>query len=302
MDVEASIKEIDYPQFPSVSDLSISPPENLISIREFLGLRECEIHQHIALRNSQIGRVAASSQVLLNDLAILANIKACISTLESGDLKDKLVAYHRSKKDFLPTRLWHAILAGDEYRRFWFPKKIDLDYPDLLPSQSIEGSLTSLASFIETVIAQDFSITFALEEQLGNLRFGDAGQLLFELMYIQSHLEAADTMIDERLKNKLCLSTVPTPKARHFANVVTLFFIQKVQPRSVELIRRLNTLQPHIQTLEASLEAYQHEDFTDWQRQRTERLSKAVQAVKAHAVKLNLLYQQCGLSPGSSEE
>lgn len=301
LDVDLSISELEYPMFPPTSVLQISPPENVISIREFLGVRECEIHQHIALRNSQIGRVASSSQVLLNDLAILATIEPCITSLEPGDLRDKLVAYHHSKEEFLPTRLWHAVLAGDEYRRFWFPRKIDLNYPELLPTQNIEGSLTSLTSFIDTAIAQDFTTVHKLEEDLGNLRFGDAGQVLYELMYIQSHLEAADKIVDERLQNKLCASNTPTPKAHHFANVVTLFFIKEVQPRTVDLIRRLNVLLPLIDALEAPLRAHQNENYTKWQSQRTERIAQAVDATKNHSIKLNMLYKQCGLLPGSSQ-
>ena len=49
-------------KFPDQRSLEVSAPQNSISIKSFLGLRQCELHQVLAERNSQLGRVAKFSQ------------------------------------------------------------------------------------------------------------------------------------------------------------------------------------------------------------------------------------------------
>lgn len=61
-------------EFPQPRDLRQDSPNNTLSIREFLSLRQCELHTVIAHRNSLIGKVALPSQLLFNDLQILQNI------------------------------------------------------------------------------------------------------------------------------------------------------------------------------------------------------------------------------------
>lgn len=312
LDTQIQADPIAYPVFPTVRDLQIPVQEYSISIREFLSLRGCKLHDSIAQRNTQLGKVASSSQLLLNDLEIIDTAPKCINskggakTKEklSGELKDKLIVYFGAKKAFLPKRFWHAVLASSEYREFWRQSNFDSAVPFVASGESVKTSITRLKTYSEHLALQPNLIeSKTLEESLAALRFGDGGRLLSELLIQLSYLSAADKAIKQKLAlsnkgKKLCLSAKPNTKAKYFQNVVNKFFIQKVQSRAVMLNREYNVLMPELLAMEAQLADSATDAFIEWQAARQKIMQNALNSIKTHALNIQKLYQECGLAVG----
>ncbi len=291
-----------YPNFTTPKLDTVYSQKNRISIREFLGLRQCKLHTVIAQRNSQMGKVATASQLLKNDLAILDTGPHCLRVLEESDLKKTLSQYLSAKRQQLPTVLWNALLAQAEYRTLWRQRSHDASYPDTVSSASVVDDLVLLDTFVRRVLSGDYKVSEAqfshIELALGRIRHGDAGQLLSELLQLQSALQIANTVVESRLTQKLCLQATPTPKAKHVQNVVNKFFITNVQARAVKLQQRHQALMPAIHSLEGLLLKYANTDYQQWVSQRNQLLKSGLRAAQQHANKLQALYKQCGLTVG----
>ncbi len=289
--------------FPDQKSLDLSEPQHSLSIREFLGLRNCRLHTVIAQRNSQLGKVSTSSQRLKSDLDILATGPDCVSKVDDPALSAKLTEYLRSKRRQLPYRLWHALLTQSEYRQLWRATNHAPDYPQKLSSNTLIDDIVELANFTNRTLDGDFQISNAefrnIELALGRLRFGDAGQLVTELTMLNHFLTHANSLVEQRLLRKLCVSQTPNTQARYLQNVVNKFFIQGVQTKAVSLQRRFEQIMPVIDRLERRLAPYATPSFNTWLGQRNQIMTDGLAATKRHAVKLQALYIQCGINTGT---
>ena len=97
-----------YPRFPEKRILKLQTQTNTISIKSFLGMRDCKLHLVLAERNSLLGRVATPSQRLFNDLKILHTGPECIVKIEDEKLKNQLKTYLLNKRQDLFPSLAHA--------------------------------------------------------------------------------------------------------------------------------------------------------------------------------------------------
>lgn len=303
LEVSRPALEVAHTDFPRLRDLDYKQKTNSISIKSFLGLRECRLHIVLAERNSQLGRVAGASQRLFNDLKILDSGPDCLATIENGELKAKLSTYLEEKRQSIPQILAHALLAQPEYKTLWQAKAELKNYPNFLPSNSIINDLIILDRFAAKILDDHYQFTKAetsnIELALGRLRFGDAGHLLRELEKLTAILNAANTMIGERLTKKLCANTNPTPNSKYFQNVVGLYFIEKLQPRLVLLTQRFRQLMPTIEQFENRLSVYADDTLLAWIEQRNQALETALSAPRQHAIQIQALFNQCGISSGN---
>ena len=303
LEVERPELDLIHLRFPPLRDLAFEQKKNSISIKSFLGLRECRLHTVIAERNSQLGRLASASQKLFNDLKILESGPECLTKLENGEFKTTLSTYLDQKRNSLPKVLAHALLAQPEYKTLWQAKSNLENYPKYLPSNSVVNDLAMLDLFANQILKGDYKLTDSelddIELALGRLRFGDAGHLLQELEKLNSVLEAANGMIKQKLSKKLCANTKPTPNSKYFQNVVGLYFIEKIQPRLVLLSQRFQQLMPTLKRFEKTLSAYSQTKFINWIEQRNERFEKALNAPREHAILIQALFDQCGIQNGN---
>jgi len=291
------------PKFPDARDLKRVPPDQSISIREFLSLRNCKLHTVLAHRNSLIGKVAQSSQLLFNDLDILATGPQCLSRLTDKTLANKLAMLLQQKQDNIGHSLWKAVLAEQENRSFWSSAKQPADYPSQLPNQTV-SSLAALNTFIDSVLSGHYAFNQSdynkIEKHLGELRFGDGGMLLLHYFKLNNSLAHANALIQNRLDRPLCLAPAPTPKARQFQNVISEVFIKKFQRQAVLLNQREAQLIPSYWQLEQKLIKYAPPVYQDWAHRRDQLIAQAKSATKRHAQAIQTLYQQCGLTAGQS--
>lgn len=294
------------PKFPPTAQLELwQNKADALSIREFLSLRQCKLHQALAERNSQLGKVAPSSQLLFNDLDILNYGKPCLEKTQDKRLADKLTSYLENKEAILLHRAWHALLTQEEQRQFWRLQTAHNNYPDTLNADTVEP-LTALARFVSSISNGerrfDQSDYESIEQQLGALRFGDGGQLLNEFFVLQYQLAQANRLVLQRLTSPLCLNDHTTPQAKHLQSVVNKFFIQEVQALSVKLEQRYQQLMPHYLDFEQPLLPHANDHYKQWQKQRDKVFSDGRNAAKKHVELLQKLYQQCGLVAGNQAQ
>lgn len=293
-----------FAHFPKPRDLQFKTQRGDLSIREFLSLRECKLHTTVAHRNSLIGKVASESQLLFSDLRILQQGPECVEQLGKLALAKKLQVFLDVKKRQINTHLWSALLAQNEHREFWRSKNYDRDYPK---NNSLETkkSLGSLTAFVNRVLAGHYDFTDAeyksIEQHLGQLRFGDGGQLLSQYLVQINTLQLANTIIQSRLKRPLCFQQKANTKAHYFDNVVRTYFITKVQSRAVKLNQRAEVLLQAHKQLETPLLQYAKANYQAWAKQRDSLFRQGKAATNLHVQLIQQLYKQCNLMPGNSK-
>ncbi len=300
-DADRSLSTGLHVSFPDQKKLEISPPVFELSIKEFLGMRQCRLHTIVAQRNSQLGKVATDSQRLFNDLEILSLGPTCIEKLGDSTLANKLSSFIAKKEAYLNTAAWQAILASQEHRSFWHDKRLSKDYPNDL-ALKLTKELLVLSGFLAAIQNGERHFTkqdqSEIERALGQLRLGDGGHLLAEFVKLSGSLERANSVIQKRLDSPLCHRQQVSQQAKYFSNVVNQYFIGKVQARSVKLEQRARVLMPLISDIEKHVLAYSTPEYRSWAQARDKQFKIGRAATLKHARLIQELYQQCGLSPG----
>jgi len=295
---DQKLNALDY---PSRRRLYISPPSYELSVREFLSLRQCKLHVTLAHRNSLIGKVSPSSQLLFSDIEVIANGKSCLAKIENDSLRKKLATYIEKKQDQLDVSFWNAIFAGQEMQKFWSHSERLKNYPNTLRKET-RGNLDKLSQFVADTKRQPRALDDAekvlIEQHLGHLRFGDAGQLLIELQQIASDIQSANRLLEQAIDRPFCLQAKPTNQALYFSNVMNRFFIDGIQHHALLLKRRAKQIMPSINQLEEELTDVAPKVFKNWQAQRAKILA-ADQLMVDHALLLEQLFEQCGLKIGT---
>lgn len=290
--------------YPRPRDLSVEQTTTTISVREFLSLRQCEVHSALANKNSLLGKFAKSSQALFLDLAILYAGSECVAQLQANKqltLARRLAQQLEHKEQQLPRLLWRAILGADENAAFWSITASADNYPSESSNRPIVA-IQELSRDAKRILGGDYNLTYEqqakFEKQLQGLRSGDGGVLFRHLTALSSSLQVADSMLAQRLTKPLCLQTAPTPKARYLQNVVERFFIPKVQKSAVLLHQRYRQLMPAYLELEQILVTGAPRAYQNWAKQRQQYFAKGLSASKEHVLLIQKIYQQCGLRVG----
>jgi hypothetical protein len=327
-----SVNQNTYLRPPSRRELILPLSAPKISIREFLALRQCELHLVIAHRNSLMGKVAENSQLFLNDLDILHTGPKCLNILKNDsqqideqaqelnakniekiketeqsvdtELVTKLQTFLSTKKQEIKSAYWNATIASKEYQSFWSIGSLAENYPNELKRNTAED-FDQLIKLVAQFEQDQFELSDqdkkAFENTLGNIRLGDGGQLLLEYEKLQKGLLKANAIIQYRLQSgqHLCLSAQPNSKANNFQNVVLNYFIANVQSFAVQLDKRRLQILPIIESFESVFSEIAPKIFLKWQQQRHNLLKESKQVLTQHALLINELFKQCGLQAGN---
>lgn len=296
LDTSVKVSEIKAPEFPQPRDLQLKLEPSELSIREFLSLRECQLHTTIARRNSLIGKVANQSQLLFSDIRMLAQGPACLDALGDSSLAKKLESFLEKKLSEIDQSLWLGLLAQDEHAKFW---SIGGGQPNLESTIALEA----LSSFAMSVRNGKFDFTDQqfnqIERHLGKLRFANTGLLLLRYTQLLNAMSHANSLVRQRLDKPLCLNGKPTAKAHHLSNVVNKYFINRVQRDAVTLNSLNDAIMSSHKKLEKPLIATSNAPYREWAKQRDDLLELGKSATTTHAKLLQKLYQQCGLEVGT---
>lgn len=298
-----------YPHFPRTRDLSLTFSQSDINLLEFLRLRRCKLRETLAERNSILGRHGDASSRLIFDLRFLNEAPACIDTLNADDdseLAAALTTTQATKQRELPARIFMALLAGAEFQQLWQPPQRQRDYPP----QQADPAVQALrqwqrwqAAWLQGNWQHDGD---ALLNTLGEIRHGRGGELLAFQQTTLDGLRRSTAMIRQRVEGRpLCLNRQPVKEARYFQNVVSQFFITRLQRQASAANRHQLALLRVVRQIEADLatalsargaafpKAYQH-----WQEQRDALLDATKAAQRGHVAAVEALLTQCGLAPG----
>lgn len=285
------------PHPPRAARLRIPLAPGRLAALDFLALRGCELQVTVGKRNSSLGRLAPPSQELLLELEFLRLAPACIEYLrdeERETLASELSAALDSKRRELPSRIYNATLATDEFRSLWQAPQTLGDYPESTSSAPL-SALDAINALASRWLAGDYSAdNREFEMLLSDIARGDAGALLAALNLQKAALEGADSMLRaHRNGGGFCKGTLLSPDLDIFKNVVEKFFIRGIQPWSAALSQRLHGLLPPVRKLETRLSAVLPPAYVEWQLQRDTSLDTANQAPRQHVRQVQQTLEDC---------
>lgn len=296
LETTGQASDIAVSKFPAPRDLKINFEPSELSIREFLSLRECKLHNTIAQRNSLIGKVARPSQLLFNDIRILEQGPDCLNILENATLSKKLNTFLDKKRNEITRSLWYGLLAQNEHTKFW-------SLSDTQLNTGVTTSLDALSLFVTNVQTGRFDFNDQqfndIEQHLGKLRFANGGLLLKRYAQLINTMNRANSAVQQSLAKPLCLSGKPTTKAHYLKTVVNKYFIAKVQREAIELNALSAKLMSSHHKLEQQLLAKANRAYKEWVQQRNKLLKLGKTATTTHAKLLQRLYEQCGIEVGT---
>lgn len=292
--------EVNRPLLPTKRDLQHKLTPLNIDLLDFFELGRCELQQVIAQRNSSLGKFAADSTLLAQDVRFIQLTSDCLTQLDQdSELTSTLEAAVEQKQQELDQRLWNALFAGPEYREFWHA---NLDrYPEQIDSR-VEFALQSILTVVGDIQAGRDADLDAFETSLEVLRNGEAGALLESWRLVEQHLDRASELLRNRFERRpLCFKGMSNPDADIFRNVVLQDFIAGIQKNVAILNRRYYDVVLPLRQLEQRFENEETAAYRTFRLARDERLHAARQSVEDHVAALRPLMVQCGFLPAARE-
>ena len=265
------------------------PPTDTLAVREFMSLQACRIHALLAHRNSQLGRMQPASQRLINSLAVIEALPACIDQLSASNpsLATKLTRLLKAKRDNLTFELATVFIAGAEYERLFSMVPRD-QYSDA----SLHATLKWIAEFVD----DPNSVKAAqLETKLQSLVPASLGSDLNGVYLSLYWLGRANKILEAKLAERVCLQPNPTQEAKYFQNLIEGFFTNTVQVELAKVLRRHQSSQALIANIESRFAKVTSVEFKRWQAQRRNLGSQLKEALKQHVQLIQNVYNQCGL-------
>jgi hypothetical protein len=288
---------------PRIQDANITPleiPAGKLTLLDFLALSDCALQVNIGRRNSSLGRTASPSQILLLDLEFLALAPSCVKTLQlqaETSLVDALTVSIAIKTQYLPHRIFNAVLAGPEYRQFWqLPHELG-QYPS-----AVGGDVLDTLHWFEHATKQWLSGNFQfqndqLEKRLYELRAGDGGALLLATVNQARSLQRANQLLASRAAaGPLCPNGSSSTQAKTLETVVVKYFATGVQTWLADLSRRERQLTSPIKNMEAQLATVLPLSYRQWVDRRLNTLFLLRDTPREHIASLQDLATTCSSS------
>lgn len=267
-----------------------------ISILDFLSLYGCDLQMVVAEGNSNLGKFAPPSQVLLRHLRFLYHTPACLAQLDAvndAELITQLRAEQASKIQLLPELIWRVILNEDEARQFWRKPATLAQYPEdvgIAPELAIKR-LNYLSTQWQS--GQYLEGVNELERLLGEFRLGDGGALLSAFEVLQSKLATANALLVAYVEREDCTQGRAVIDLNILRNVVEKYFVGEVQVWAADLNRRVYSLIESYQNLEASFRDVESETYRAWRQQRDTFLAGGLEAIAQHVKGIQQALNHC---------
>ena len=301
LDQEASTPVITpLPKFPARRDLRIDVPAIDIDLFDFLKLGNCELQSVVAERNSSLGRFAAESVALKQDIDFILLVENCKDTIEDPELAQTLEDALHHKQHFLDAVLWNALIAGPEYNELWTNDRVT--YPHVAESK-LQGALSVLQTQTEIVLKQEQLASFdaqQFEQALVVLRSGEAAALLASWRLVKDHLGVASRVVSDRsARRPLCFDNMRGQNAEIFKNVVFDKFIAGIQKDVAVLNQRYYEVVVPLQELEQLFVEIETPAYSEYRQARDALFIHGIDSIKGHVDAIELLMVQCGFLPSS---
>lgn len=288
-------------QFPDERSLQLEIAPLNIDLLDFLELGGCELQQVVAERNTSLGKFAADSVLLVQDIRFIALSRACLEQLPpDAELAATLMSAVKQKQLDMDKRIWNAIFAGPEYREFWH---INLDqYPQDIDSR-VEFALQNLLTLVVDLRLGHEADLAQFESSLEVLRNGEAGALLESWRLVGQYLDQASELLRDRFERRpLCFPEMVSPDSEIFRNVVMQEFIGGIQRDAAILNRRYFDVILPLQQLEAQLQSVEPDAYRAFRMDRDQMLQVSKRSLENHVAALRPLMMQCGFLPESNND
>jgi hypothetical protein len=288
---------------PSPRRLNQSPPgalpidDNQLNLIDFLSLGGCALQVNIGRRNSHLGRHASASQRLILDIEFLQLAPDCIAHLQrhgEPELAQTLALAMRHKQETLASRIYNAVIAGEEWQRFWqIPAAIG-SWPTDTDAALID-SLWQLSHWIGLILEGRWpNDPQQLETYLGDLRRGDGGTALLAVWRELDGLDQANRLLLAGAEARpLCPFGQDTPRAQHLHAVVRRYFATDLQSWLVQVRNRSEGLAAPIRHIERQLSEALPTSYQRWVRERDELLGQVIDAPRDHVLTVQQVLSQC---------
>lgn len=289
------------PRLPRPGQLRQAITTDKLGTLDFMDLRGCALQTTIGKTNSSLGRLARDSQKLLLALEFLQLAPDCIAMLtEQGELAlaQSLASAQAAKQRQLPTLIFNATLAGEEFQAFWRPGQLSPDYPGNTSSEVLTA-LENISADSRRWLSGDYRAdNMSFEIQLSVVAGGDGGQLWKAMEHQGQWLDRANSMLQQKLEaGPLCAENYRPAAAQILPKVIEKFFIQGIQPRAAALGRRYHQLLPPVEKLELLLQPGLPDNYLQWQQQRINALTAQAGQPRAHVAELQKLLSSCQGNP-----
>jgi hypothetical protein len=290
-------------RMPSPRRLNQSPPsaypiaDDQLNLIDFLSLGGCALQVNIGRRNSHLGRHASASQRLILDIEFLQLAPDCIAHLQRNgepELAQTLALAMQHKRETLVARIYNAVLAGEEWRRFWqIPTAVGA-WPANTDAALID-SLWQLSRWIEEILEGRWPADpQQLEFYLGDLRRGDGGAALLAIWMELDGLDQANRLLLAGAEAKpLCPFDHETPRAQHLQAVVRRYFATDLQSWLVQVRKRSEALAEPIRQIEMQLSEALPASYQRWARERDELLGQVIGAPQNHVHTVQQVLSHC---------
>ncbi|MEH6585051.1 MAG: DUF3080 family protein [Halioglobus sp.] len=299
--VESPAAHRAVPRSPRPGKLRLGIPTDKLGTLDFMDLRGCELQVTIGKANSSLGRLARDSQKLLLALEYLNLAPNCITMLQAEgelELANKLQQAQAHKTTVLPALIYNATLASEEFQALWRPTPVTTDYP-ANTSSAVITALNNISQAANRWLAGNYEANnLKFELLLSEVSRGDAGQLWRALAHQGQWLDAANTILAQRLqRGPLCQANLRPQAADILPNVVRKYFVDAIQPRAAVLGRRYHQVLPPVLTLEKRLLTSLPSRYLDWSEDRNSAFSALNDKPKQHVRQLQKVLTPCQGNP-----
>ena len=289
-----SWRRVDLPASLDTASLAATGSLSLI---DFLSLSGCELQANIAKRNTSMGRTASASQRLILDLEFLRLAPACVMLMEEKE-EDSVARTLREnielRRTNLPLRIFSAIIAGPEWRKFWEQPMLLGSYPESASGDSAQA-LWELSERVQRFLAHNWSAADEdLEPLLSAIRANSGGQLLAAAALQSGYLEYANDVLRRADKEGIyCKSKAITEAGTITKTVVAKYFASDVQRWSAQVSQRHYEIQSALIALESQLTATLPQQYLDWITERDALLHGLYAAPRKHVAVIKKTVNAC---------
>jgi hypothetical protein len=281
------------------SDLDAAPlaATGTLSLIDFLSLSGCELQTNIAKRNTSMGRTASASQRLILDLEFLRLAPACVTLMEEKEeysVANTLRENIELRRTNLPIRIFSAILAGPEWRKFWEQPMLLGSYPASASGDSAQA-LWELSERVQRFLEHNWSAADEdLEPLLSSIRANSGGQLLAAAALQSGYLQYANDVLRSAGNEGIyCKSEAITEAGTITKTVVAKYFASDVQRWSAQVSQRHYEIQSALIALESHLTSTLPPRYVDWVTQRDALLNGLYAAPRKHVAVIKKTLNAC---------
>ncbi|MFC3031416.1 DUF3080 family protein [Pseudoalteromonas fenneropenaei] len=274
-------------------------PQVTIGLLELSAINHCPLSTLIAEHNSQLGKVAAPSELFKYQLRFILQAPNCIASLQGKQqpLADKLEQALEAKKQHLLDYFNYMLYQEVEFRALFS-----------LANQGFSRELAGKEAAIEALAFFNRVKSKIIADSIDN---DDVNELTSQLAklhrntYVKTLLTEAQrqrefnlvttaTLATLPIESRLCVKQRPSDTAQFMHNVFQKFYIGQLQPLQADISGELQALLPLLYELYVQDAALSNQLNVE---SKLSLLTQLKMSAKSHVEWWQSFYQRCAIKP-----